>query len=106
MKFSSPLEKAFPKTRLYLFLRTSTFVGIQSPVPKLEGNNKENKGNQNQTTDIKESILVLQEITGRIVGRKGERNDKANQPTKERIVNGNRVLGKIIKHIENVNHGT
>ena len=66
---------------------------------------KENKGNQNQTTDIKESILVLQEIAGRIVGRKGERDDKANQPTKERIVNGNWVLSKIIKHIENVNHG-
>jgi len=62
---------------LYL-LRTSTFVGIQSPVPKFEGNNKENKGNQNQTTNIKESILVLQEIAGRIVGRKGERYNKAN----------------------------
>ena len=90
---------------LYL-LRTSTFVGIQSPVPKFEGNNKENKGNQNQTTNIKESILALQEIAGRIVGRKGKRHDKTDQPTKERIVNGNRVLGKIIKHIENVNHGT
>ena len=87
-------------------LRTSTFVGIQSPVPKFEGNNKENKGNQNQTTNIKKSILALQEIAGRIVGRKGERDDKANQPTKKRIVNGNWVLSKIIKHIENVNHGT
>ena len=106
MKFSSPLEKACPETRLYLFLRTSTFVGIQAPVPEFEGNNKENKGNQNQTTNIKESILVLQEIAGRIVGGKGERHNEANQPTKERIVNGNRVLGKIIKHIENVNHGT
>ena len=67
----------------FLLLRTRTFVGIQSPVPKFEGNNKENKGNQNQTTNIKEDILALQEIAGRIVGRKGERNDKANQPTKK-----------------------
>ena len=71
-------KEACPETRLYLFLRTSTFVGIQPPVPKFEGNNKENKGNQNQTTDIKEDILVLQEIAGRIVGRKGERYNKAN----------------------------
>ena len=63
---------------LSYLLRTSTFVGIQSPVPKFEGNNKENKGNQNQTTDIKEDILVLQEIAGRIVGRKGKRHDEAN----------------------------
>ena len=72
------IKKACPETRLYLFLRTGTFVGIQSPVPKFEGNNKENKGNQNQTTDIKEDILVLQEIAGRIVGRKGKRHDEAN----------------------------
>ena len=88
-----------------LNLRTRTFVGIQSPVPEFEGNNKENKGNQNQTSDIKEYILVLQEIAGRIVGRKGERHDKADQPTKKRIVDRNRVFGKVIKHIENVNHG-
>ena len=62
---------------LYL-LRTSTFVGIQPPIPEFEGNEKEDKGNQNQTTDIKEPILVLQEIAGRIVGRKGERYNKAN----------------------------
>ena len=86
-------------------LRASTFVGIQAPIPEFEGNEKEDKGNQNQTTDIKEHILVLQEIAGRIVGRKGKRHDKANQPTKKRIVNGNWVLSKIIKHIENVNHG-
>ena len=85
-------------------LRTRTFIGIQTPIPEFERNEKENKGNQNQTTDIKESILVLQEIAGRIVGRKGERDDKANQPTKKRIVNGNWVLSKIIEHIENVNH--
>ena len=47
----------------------------------------------------------MQEIASWIISRKGERHDKANQPTKERIVNGNRVLGKIIEHIENVNHG-
>ena len=88
------------------FLRTRTFVGIQSSVPEFERNEKENKGNQNQTTDIKEDILVLQEIAGRIVGCKGKGDDKANQPTKERIVNGNRILGKVIKHIENVNHGS
>ena len=101
----SPLEKACPETRLYLFLRTRTFVGIQSPVPKFEGNEKEDKGNQNQTTDIKEPILTLQEITGRIVSRKGKWHDKTDQPTKERIVNGNRVLSKIIEHIKNINHG-
>lgn len=59
-------------------LRASTFVGIQAPIPEFEGNEKEGKGNQNQTTDIKEDILVLQEIAGRIVGRKGERYNKAN----------------------------
>ena len=90
---------------LYL-LRTSTFVGIQSPIPEFEGNEKEDKGNQNQNTDIKEPILTLQEITSRIVSRKVKWHDKTDQPTKERIVNGNRVLGKVIKHIENVNHGT
>ena len=90
---------------LYL-LRTSAFVGIQTPIPEFEGNEKEDKGNQNQTTDIKEPILTLQEITGRIVSRKGKWHDKTDQPTKERIVNRNRILGKIIKHIENVNHGT
>lgn len=89
----------------FLLLRTRTFVGIQSPVPEFEGNEKENKGNQNQTTDVKESILILQEIACRIVGRKGKRHDKTNQPTKERIVNRNRVFGKIIEHIENVYHG-
>ena len=77
-KFSSPLEKAFPKTRLYLFLRTSTFVGIQAPVPEFEGNNKENKGNQNQTTDIKECILILQEVASWIISREGKRHDEAN----------------------------
>lgn len=90
---------------LYL-LRASTFVGIQTPIPEFEGNEKEDKGNQNQTTDVKEPILTLQEIASWIISRKGERHDKTDQPTKERIVNRNRVLGKIIKHIENVNHGT
>ena len=87
-------------------LRASTFVGIQAPLPEFEGNEKEDKGNQNQTTDVKEPILTLQEIASWIISRKGERHDKTDQPTKERIVNRNRVLGKIIKHIENVNHGT
>lgn len=87
-------------------LRASTFVGIQTPIPEFEGNEKEDKGNQNQTTDVKEPILTLQEIASWIISRKGERHDKTDQPTKERIVNGNRVLGKVIKHIENVNHGT
>ena len=91
---------------LYSLLRSSTFVGVQTPIPEFQGNDKKDKGNQNQTTNIKESILVLQEIAGRVVGRKGERHDKTNQPTKKRIVNGNRVLGKVIKHIEDVNHGT
>ena len=86
-------------------LRASTFVGIQAPIPEFEGNEKEDKGNQNQTTDVKEPILTLQEIASWIISRKGERHDKTDQPTKERIVNRNRVLGKIIKHIENVNHG-
>ena len=67
---------------LYL-LRTRTFIGIQAPVPEFKGNDKENKGNQNQTSDVKDYILILQEIAGRIVGRKGERNDKANQPSKK-----------------------
>ena len=87
-------------------LRASTFVGIQTPIPEFEGNEKEDKGNQNQTTDVKEPILTLQEIASWIISRKGERHDKTDQPTKERIVNRNRVLGKIIKHIENVNHST
>ena len=87
-------------------LRASTFVGIQTPIPEFEGNEKEDKGNQNQTTDVKEPILTLQEIVSWIISRKGERHDKTDQPTKERIVNRNRILGKIIKHIENVNHGT
>ena len=90
---------------IFYYLRTRTFVGIQAPIPEFQRNDKENKGNQNQTTDIKEDILILQEIAGRIVGCKGERHDKTNQPTKERIVNGNRILGKVIKHIKNVNHG-
>ena len=59
-------------------LRTCTFVGIQAPIPEFKGNDKENKRNQNQTTNIKEDILALQEIAGRIVGRKGERYNKAN----------------------------
>ena len=78
LEFYKKEKEACPETRLYLFLRTSTFVGIQSPVPKFEGNDKENKGNQNQTTNIKEDILTLQEIAGRIVGRKGEGYNKAN----------------------------
>ena len=90
---------------LYSLLRSCTFVGVQTPIPKFEGNEKENKRNQNQTTNVKESILVLQEIAGRVVGRKGERHDKTNQPTKKRIVNRNRVLSKVIEHIENLNHG-
>ena len=90
---------------LYSLLRSCTFVGIQSSVPEFQGNDKENKRNQNQTSNVKNHIFVLQEIASWIVGRKGERDDKADQPTKERIVNGNRVLSKVIKHIENVNHG-
>ena len=104
-EFYKKEKEAFPETRLYLFLRTSTFVSIQAPVPEFEGNAKEGKGNQHQTTDIKEPILALQEIASRIVSRKGKWHDKTDQPTKERIVNGNRILGKIIEHIENVNHG-
>ena len=76
-EFNKKEKESCPETRLYLFLRTRTFVGIQSPVPKFEGNNKKNKGNQNQTTNIKEDILILQEIAGRIVGGKGERYNKA-----------------------------
>ena len=87
-------------------LRTCTFVGVQAPIPEFKRNDKEKKGNQHQTSYVKDYILVLQEIAGRIVGRKGKWHDKANQPSKERIVNRNRVLSKIIKHIENVNHGT
>lgn len=86
-------------------LRASTFVGIQTPIPEFEGNEKEDKGNQNQTTDVKEPILTLQEIVSWIISRKGERHDKTDQPTKERIVNRNRIFGKIVEHIENVNHG-
>ena len=85
-------------------LRTRTFVRIQAPVPEFKGNTKKDKGNQNQTSDVKDYILVLQEIAGRIVGRKGKRHDKANQPSKKGIVNRNGLLGKVIKHIENVNH--
>ena len=87
-------------------LRTRTFVGIQSSIPKFKGNDKEDQGNQHQTSDVKDYILVLQEIASRIVGRKGKWHDKANQPSKERIVNRNRVFSKIIKHIENVDHGS
>ena len=86
-------------------LRASTFVGIQAPIPEFEGNEKEDKGNQNQTTDVKEPILTLQEIVSWIISRKGERHDKTDQPTKERIVNRNRIFGKIVEHIENVKHG-
>ena len=89
---------------LYSLLRTRTFVGVQAPIPEFQGNDKEDKRNQDQTTNVKESILVLQEIASRIVGCKSKGNDKANQPTKKRIVNGNRVLSKIIEHIKNVNH--
>lgn len=92
------------KALIFYYLRTRTFVGIQSSIPKFKGNDKEDQGNQHQTSDVKDYILVLQEIAGRIVGCKSERHDKANQPSKKRIVNGNRILGKIIKHIENVNH--
>lgn len=60
---------------LYL-LRTSTFVGIQSPIPEFERDEKEGKENQNQTTDVKELILALQEITSRIVSRKSKWHDK------------------------------
>ena len=87
---------------MYISFKSS----IQDLVVDFEGNEKEDKGNQNQTTDVKEPILTLQEIASWIISRKGERHDKTDQPTKERIVNRNRVLGKIIKHIENVNHGT
>ena len=59
-------------------LRASTFVGIQAPIPEFEGNEKEDKGNQNQTTNVEEPVFILQEIAGRIVGRKGERYNKAN----------------------------
>ena len=89
---------------LYSLLRSCTFVGVQTPIPKFEGNEKENKGDQNQTTNVKEPILVLQEIASWIVGRKGERHDKTDQPTKNGIVNGNGIFSKIIEHIENVNH--
>ena len=57
------------------------------PIPEIQGNKKENKGNQNQTTDVKEPILILQEISSWIIIRKGERHDKTDQPTKERIAN-------------------
>ena len=57
------------------------------PIPEFQGNKKENKGNQNQTTDVKEPILILQEISSWIIIRKGERHDKTDQPTKERIAN-------------------
>ena len=91
---------------IFYYLRTRTFIGIQAPIPEFKGNDKEDKRNYNQPTNIKESILFLQEIAGRIVGRKSKRHDKANQPTKKRIVNGNRILGKVIEHIEDVNHGS
>ena len=65
----------------------------QAPIPEFEGNEKEDKGNQNQTTDIKEPILTLQEITGRIVSRKGKWHDKTDQPTKERI--GSQLLATL-----------
>ena len=68
---------------IFYYLRTRTFVGIQAPVPEFKGNTEKDKGNQHQTSDVKKNILVLQEIAGRIVGRKGERHDKANQPTKK-----------------------
>ena len=97
---------SWDKALIVFNLRTCTFVGIQAPIPKFKGNDKEDKRNYNQPTNIKESILFLQEIAGRIVGRKGKRHDKANQPTKKRIVNRNRILGKVIKHIEDVNHGS
>jgi len=57
-------------------LRASTFVGIQAPIPEFEGNEKEGKENQNQTTDVKDLILALQEITSRIVSRKSKWHDK------------------------------
>ena len=59
-------------------LRTRTFIGIQSPIPEFKGNDKENKGNQYQTTNIKDNILVLQEIASWIIGCKGKRYNKTD----------------------------
>lgn len=42
------------------------------PIPEFQGNKKENKGNQNQTTDVKEPILILQEISSWIIIRKAK----------------------------------
>lgn len=68
------------------------------PIPEFQGNKKENKGNQNQTTDVKEPILILQEISSWIIIRKGERHDKTDQPTKERIANCKLISGTWQNH--------
>lgn len=79
------------ETDLFVFLASVDSVMVNSslpltnqhfyrhpiPIPEFQGNKKENKGNQNQTTDVKEPILALQEITGRIVSRKSNWYDKA-----------------------------
>ena len=84
------------ETDLFVFLASVDSVMVNSSlpltnqhfyIPEFQGNKKENKGNQNQTTDVKEPILILQEISSWIIIRKGERHDKTDQPTKERIAN-------------------
>ncbi len=49
------------------------FRSIQLPVPKFEGNNKKTREIRIKPLMLKSSSLTLQEIVGRIVGRKGEK---------------------------------
>lgn len=100
------------ETDLFVFLASVDSVMVNSslpltnqyfyrhpiPIPEFQGNKKENKGNQNQTTDVKEPILILQEISSWIIIRKGERHDKTDQPTKERIANCKLISGTWQNH--------
>ena len=63
-------------------LRASTFVGIQTPIPEFEGNEKKTREIRIKPPMLKSPFLPLQEIASWIISRKGERHDKTDQPTK------------------------
>ncbi len=63
------------------------------------------KTRNEQTSILKSPFLFLQEIKASwIVGQK-EGVDETNQPMDKRMVNRNRIFGKTMEHIENVNYG-
>lgn len=81
------VNSSLPLTNQHFYRHPIPIPEFQGNKKENKGNKKENKGNQNQTTDVKEPILILQEISSWIIIRKGERHDKTDQPTKERIAN-------------------